>query len=489
MSTIAVGRRKSVSESVGILQDLRHEVGPFARLEAGVDRAPLIHARVHGARQQLDAHHGDDGRHGPALAGRGQPVQRGHGGEHRDGEQDEPERRAARRASGTPSSNADAGREQSPRMGLGHRTIAEPLEPDRAQDRDRDHRQVPHAPGVVQIHVAERHLEEERLEPAGRDDHVQHEEPREDQASAERHHERSSRAIAPREQDREQHHRADVRARGGAERERPGRPHPVRRERAVGDVRRGTHRLSERVVSAMQARRADERQARDQDRQARERHRDQEQRPCVRRRSIRRPRRARTDATDVATRNAASSSEHITSPWLMWALATCDHANADERQPRQAARPPIGVPVARCPHQHDRRPAQEAGERHRDRHVRCRHQHPQAQPATVATGRDNDSLRRNQKRPSPAEQRVEDDERPHRRAGRQRARTGASAARTASRSAGRRRTDSRASRSGSTAGCVLPTAPDPGTRTGEARTPGCRGVRSSGGDGTRTRAA
>ena len=37
----------------------------------------------------------------------------------------------------------------------------------------------------------------------------------------------------------------------------------------------------------------------------------------------------RTDATDVATRNAASSSEHITSPWLMWALATCDHAKAD----------------------------------------------------------------------------------------------------------------------------------------------------------------
>ena len=176
-----------------------------------------------------------------------------------------------------PSNKRDAGREHPPRIRRSHRTVAQALQPDRAQDRDRDHRQVAHASGVVEVHVAERHLEEQRLEPTGRDDHVQHEEPREHHASAERHDERSTRAIAPREQHGEQHDRADVRAGGGAERERPGRPHAVRREWTIGDVRRRSHRLPERVVAAVQARRADERQSRDQDGEARERHGDQEQ--------------------------------------------------------------------------------------------------------------------------------------------------------------------------------------------------------------------
>ena len=110
----------------------------------------------------------------------------------------------------------------------------------------------------------------------------------------------------------------------------------------------------------------------------------------------------RTDATDVAIRNAASSSEHITSPWLMWALATCDQANADSasharrRDHRSACRYP-DAPTSTIVVQ-PRKPANGIPIAMSEVDISI----PRHRPPTVATGRESDSLRRNQKRPSPA---------------------------------------------------------------------------------------
>ena len=115
-----------------------------------------------------------------------------------------------------------------------------------------------------------------------------------------------------------------------------------------------------------------------------------------------RPRRARTDATDVATRNAASSSEHITSPWLMCALATCDHANADE-----ARATPGGATTDRrggSPMPPPARPWSRPGSRRTASRSPCpmsTSASPGRAPPPSPTGRENDSLRRNQNRPSP----------------------------------------------------------------------------------------
>ncbi len=110
----------------------------------------------------------------------------------------------------------------------------------------------------------------------------------------------------------------------------------------------------------------------------------------------------RTAAIDVAVRYAASSNEHITSPWLMCALATWDHANAasashaSRRDHRSACRYPL-APTSAIVVQ-ARNPANGIPIAMSDVDISM----PRHRPPTVATGLDMDSLRRNQNTPSPA---------------------------------------------------------------------------------------
>ena len=169
MSTKRVGRRKSASERSGIAQHLGDQVRTLARLEPGGDRAALVEPGEHGAREQLDPHDDHDGRHRPPLAVRREPEEHRNGGEHRHGEQAEPGRLPARDER-QHEQERDATPEGPPGALAGHRPVDESLEAHRAEDGDRDHRQVAHASRVVEVDVAERHLEQERLEPPGGDD-------------------------------------------------------------------------------------------------------------------------------------------------------------------------------------------------------------------------------------------------------------------------------------------------------------------------------
>ena len=110
----------------------------------------------------------------------------------------------------------------------------------------------------------------------------------------------------------------------------------------------------------------------------------------------------RTATTDVAIRYVVSSSEHITSPWLMWALATWDHANAasashaSRRDHRSACRYPEAP--TRAIVVQARNPANGIAIAMSDVDISIAKQ----RPPIVATGRDIASLRRNQNSPSPA---------------------------------------------------------------------------------------
>ena len=111
---------------------------------------------------------------------------------------------------------------------------------------------------------------------------------------------------------------------------------------------------------------------------------------------------ARTATIDVAIRYAVSSSEHITSPWLMCAPATCDQANAasashaSRRDHRSACRYPL-APTSAIVVQ-ARNPANGMLMAMSDVDISI----PRQRPPTVAIGRDMASFRRNQNSPSPA---------------------------------------------------------------------------------------
>ena len=111
---------------------------------------------------------------------------------------------------------------------------------------------------------------------------------------------------------------------------------------------------------------------------------------------------ARIATMEVATRYAVSSSEHITSPWLICAPATCDQANAasashaSRRDHRSACRYPLAPTSAMVVQA--KNPANGMLIAMSDVDISIARQ----RPPTVATGRDMASFRRNQKSPSPA---------------------------------------------------------------------------------------
>jgi hypothetical protein len=111
---------------------------------------------------------------------------------------------------------------------------------------------------------------------------------------------------------------------------------------------------------------------------------------------------ARTEVTDVAIRNAVTSIEHMTRPWLMCALATCDQASAesaihasrlDHRSACRYPDAPTSTTVV-----HAKKPANGKLIAISDVDISmARHK-----PPAAANSREISSLRRNQKIPSPA---------------------------------------------------------------------------------------
>ena len=129
--------------------------------------------------------HARDGDGRPALPRGREPEQGRDRGEHRHRQKDEaiglrPEGEREDQEDDDPTD------EQAPhRAGL-HRPVPQPLQANGSEHGDRDHGQVPHPPRVMQVHVAEGQPEHEPLEPPRRHDHVQHQDPCEHEAAAER---------------------------------------------------------------------------------------------------------------------------------------------------------------------------------------------------------------------------------------------------------------------------------------------------------------
>ena len=206
---------------------LRDQVGMLAALQAEEDRVGRgDRVRPCDADDELD---GEDGHHGHPRPWR----PRGGQEPDRDAARDEPGREQREPHGGGTGRQRHAEPQHrtatEPQRGTPrrHRIVPEALDPDRAEDRDRDDRQVAHAPRVVEVHVAEGDPQEQRPEPPGGDDGVEHRHPRQDQRAADAPHQRPVSPRSHRQGHGEQDHRPPRRR--PVRRRTPGATPPTRR--------------------------------------------------------------------------------------------------------------------------------------------------------------------------------------------------------------------------------------------------------------------
>ena len=260
---------------------LRNQVRVLAGLQVEPDR--VAWRRVlgpEGTQPQLEREHRDQGRRCPAPPVDLVPPQ----APGRGGEADEQHREAAgvREGEQGHAEPEEGSRAQPPREGArGERLIPKTLETDGAQHRDGDDRQIAHASGVVQVHVAERDAQEQLAHPGGRDDRVEHQYPRQHERASEGPHEDAPSTGSQRERHADQDGCAGIGSGRGPEGERPGRPHPVGLERAHSIASERADRVAQTVVASGEARRLQRVEARDEDRERQQGQCDEERRrPC-----------------------------------------------------------------------------------------------------------------------------------------------------------------------------------------------------------------
>ena len=383
----------------------------------------------------------------------------------------EPERRARRSAggsrsasSGTPSHRNGAGAEPARGPTRLERLVAQPLDADGAEDRHGDHREVAHASRVVQVDVAEGDAQHEVAHPGGRDDGVEHQDPGErralrrtprrarDGGGARSASGTPSRIVG-----------AGVRARRGAERQRPRRPDAVRLEGAGVVAAEGADRVAESVVAGREARRLEGVHARQQDREGEHRQRDEEHRRaaaaapvrqtgagrCLVARLVGRAPTHRDDPGDEVGRRRAPCTPRARGSGARWRPATtrARRARCHARRADQRARGGTPAAPTRATVVHAIAPANGIEIAISEVDISIASESPPA----VAASRRQPLDPQEPVEAEPRDERVRDDEGAHRDGGGQLREQAPSAAGRAIRPAGPPRSGSRPSRRGSTA--------------------------------------
>ena len=161
-------------------------VGPGFQVQVDrvAGRRELGEQRAHG---QLEGEHRTDGDVCPGAASRRELEQRPCPGGEAEREHDEAERvRECEQRHAEPQERPSG--EPTHRVARRQRVVAEALDAHRPEHRHGDHGEVAHAPGVVQVDVAEGDAQEDVADPGRRDDRVEHQDPGERERTTERPH-------------------------------------------------------------------------------------------------------------------------------------------------------------------------------------------------------------------------------------------------------------------------------------------------------------